>query len=185
VKRDVRRSRPVLGLYVMLAAALTTFLLAGLDHVFHEPFIFPSLGPTIFILFFAPLSVQAAPRNVVGGQLLGIACGYLALMIFQLQDAPADIFDLSTRQICSATLALSLTAGLMIWTGLLHAPAGATTLIVALGLVHTLPHLVILFGAVVVAVIFAGAMNRAVGIAYPLWRPITTEVERPSRPAPS
>lgn len=181
----MQRSRPALGLYVMLAAALATVLLAGMDHVFHEPFIFPSLGPTIFILFFAPLSVQAAPRNVIGGQLLGIACGYLALLVFRLQDAPANIFDLSARQIGSATLALSLTAGLMIWTGVLHAPAGATTLIVALGLVHTVPHLVILFGAVVVAVIFAGAINRAVGIAYPLWRPITKGAEGPSRPGSS
>lgn len=178
-------SRRSLGLYVMVSAAFTACLLAGLDHVVHEPFIFPSLGPTIFILYFAPLSAQAAPRNVIGGQLIGIGCGYLALLVFGLQDARADVFDLSTPQIGAATLALSLTAGLMIWTGLLHAPAAATTLIVALGLVHTVPHLGILFAAVILVVVVAGLINRGVGFPNPLWRPISQDGQGPGAPAPS
>jgi hypothetical protein len=98
---DVRGSRGALGLYVLVATAITTAVLAVLAHYLREPFIFPSVGPTIFILFFAPLGLQAAPRNVIGGQLLGIACGYLALVIFGLTDEPADIFDLSSASIGS------------------------------------------------------------------------------------
>jgi hypothetical protein len=59
----------------------------------------------------------------------------------------------------------------MVWLGLPHAPAGATTLIVALGLVHTLPHLAILFLAVLLVVACGFAINRAAGIPVPLWRP--------------
>lgn len=169
----------------MVASAITAALLAGLAHVSREPFIFPSVGPTIFILFFAPLSVQAAPRNTIGGQAIGIACGYLALITFGLQDASADIFDLSTPRIGAAIMALSLTLGLMVWTGLVHAPAGATTLIVALGLVHTIPHLLILFGAVVLVVIIAGAINRVAGIPYPLWMPPPQGGPLPNKPGPS
>lgn len=182
---DVRGSRKALGLYVLVASAITAALLAGLAHVSREPFIFPSVGPTIFILFFAPLSVQAAPRNTIGGQAIGIACGYLALITFGLQDASADIFDLSTPRIGAAIMALSLTLGLMVWTGLVHAPAGATTLIVALGLVHTIPHLLILFGAVVLVVIIAGAINRVAGIPYPLWMPPPQGGPLPNKPGPS
>jgi CBS-domain-containing membrane protein len=182
---DVRASRRTLGLYLLVSSAMTAALLAGLAHVSREPFIFPSIGPTIFILFFAPLSVQAAPRNTIGGQAIGILCGYLALVTFGLQDAPADIFDLSTPRIGAAIMALSLTLGLMVWTGLLHGPAGVTTLIVALGLVHTIPHLLILIGAVVLAVLCAGVINRIAGIPYPLWMPPPAAEPEPSTPAPS
>jgi CBS domain-containing membrane protein len=168
---DVRRSRGWLGLYVLAATAITTAMLAVLAHYLREPFIFPSVGPTIFILFFTPLGIQAAPRNVLGGQLIGIACGYLSLVIFGLTDKPADIFDLDGARIGSAIVALSLTLSLMVWLGLPHAPAGATTLIVALGLVHTLPHLAILFLAVLLVVACAFGINRAAGIPVPRWRP--------------
>jgi CBS domain-containing membrane protein len=168
---DVRRSRGSLGLYVLVATAVTTAVLAALAHYLREPFLFPSVGPTIFILFFAPLGMQAAPRNVIGGQLIGIACGYLALVIFGLTDEPADIFDLTGARMGSAIVALALTLSLMVWLGLPHAPAGATTLIVALGLIHTLPHLAILLLAVLLVVACGFAINRAAGIPVPAWRP--------------
>ena len=73
----------------------------------------------------------------------------------------------------SAILALSFTVALMIWLGLPHAPACVTTLIVALGLVHALPHIAILFTAVVLVVISAFLINRLAGIPVPWWRPPT------------
>ena len=168
---DVRGSRGALGLYVLLATAVTTAILGVLAHSFQEPFVFPSLGPTIFILFFSPMGLQAAPRNVIGGQVIGIACGYLALMMFGLTSSAPDIFDLSAARIGSAVVALSLTLALMVWLGLPQAPAGATTLIVALGLVHTLPHLAILLLAVLLVVACAFGINRAFGIPVPVWSP--------------
>ena len=172
---DVRGSRGTLGLYVLLATAVTTAILGVLAHYLHEPFVFPSVGPTIFILFFTPLGLQAAPRNVIGGQVIDIACGYLALMVFGLTGGLADIFDLTAPRIGSAVLALSLTLALMVWLGLPHAPAGATTLIVALGLVHTLPHLAILLLAVILVVVCAFGINRLFGIPVPVWSPLHDE----------
>ena len=114
---DVRGSRGTLGLYVLLATAVTTAILGVLAHYLHEPFVFPSVGPTIFILFFTPLGLQAAPRNVIGGQVIGIACGYLALMVFGLTGGPADIFDLTedlvTREVTAAILAGDLEGALI------------------------------------------------------------------------
>ena len=170
---DVRGSRGALGLYALIATAITTSLLAVLAYYLLEPFVFPSVGPTIFILFFTPLGLQAAPRNVLGGQLIGIVCGYLSLVIFGVNSAPPDIFDLTGARMGSAIVALSFTVALMIWLGLPHAPAGATTLIVALGLVHTLPHIAILFTAIVLVVICAFVVNRSAGIPVPWWRPPT------------
>lgn len=165
------RSRWTAGTYLAIGTALTTAALAVLAGAAREPFMFPSLGPTIFILFFAPLGVQAAPRNVILGQGLGLACGYFALLVFGLSNAPADVFDLSWSRIGSVTLALTLTSALMVWSGFTHAPAGATTLIVALGLVHTLPHLGIMVLAILLVVAIAFIINRLAGFQVPLWSP--------------
>ena len=168
---DVRGSRGAFGLYVLLATAVTTAILGALAHYLDEPFVFPSVGPTIFILFFTPLGLQAAPRNVIGGQFIGIVCGYLSLLMFGLAGGTPDIFDLTVPRIGAAVVALSLTLALMVWLGLPQAPAGATTLIVALGLVHTLPHLAILLLAVLTVVICAFGINRLFGIPVPRWSP--------------
>lgn len=49
-------------------------------------------------------------------------------------------------------------------------PAGATTLIVALGIVSRPTHLVLIEIAVVLLVALAFGINRFAGIDYPLWR---------------
>jgi len=169
----VGSSRARIGLYVLVGTALTTSVLALIAHVAAEPLLFPSLGPTIFIVFYSPLSPQAAPRNVICGQLIGIGCGYAALWVFGLQDATADIFHISGRTVGAVVLALTLTLSLMVWMNVVHAPAGATTLIVALGLIHTVPNLIALVVGVLVCVILAFWINRLVGIPVPAWKPIT------------
>jgi CBS-domain-containing membrane protein len=50
-----------------------------------------------------------------------------------------------------------------------HPPAGATTLIVSLGLLPHLSQLAVLMFAVVLLVLQAIIINRLAGVAYPLW----------------
>jgi hypothetical protein len=50
-----------------------------------------------------------------------------------------------------------------------HAPAAATALIVALGIITTPAHLGIIELAVALLVLKALALNRMAGIDYPLW----------------
>jgi CBS domain-containing membrane protein len=71
----------------------------------------------------------------------------------------------------AAALSLGLTSGLMVLCRVPHPPAGATTLIVSLGL---LPHpwqLAVLLLAVGLITAQALIINRLAGIAYPLWSP--------------
>ena len=63
-------------------------------------------------------------------------CGYLA---FRLRRIPM-LSVLASRQsdwrlVIAAALSLAVTAALMILAGVSHAPAGATTLIVSLGII--------------------------------------------------
>lgn len=170
---DGHNRRLVLGAYVLVTTALSIGLLAVIAVVTREPFVFPSLGPTAFLIFFAATAPGSSPRNVVSGHLIGVLCGYAALLIFGLTAVAPDLEDLNWRQVGSVTLALCATSALMIWFGVPHAPACATTLIVALGLMRTPAELAILMLAVVLVTALGWIVNRAVGVDYPIWAPDT------------
>ena len=53
-----------------------------------------------------------------------------------------------------------------------HPPAGATTLIVSLGILREPEQLLVLMVAVVLLVAQGIVINRLAGIPYPLWRPV-------------
>jgi len=53
-----------------------------------EPALTRSLGPTAFLFVFNPTSPAARPRNEILGHAIGIACGYGALVVTGLQNAP-------------------------------------------------------------------------------------------------
>jgi CBS-domain-containing membrane protein len=71
----------------------------------------------------------------------------------------------------SASLSLALTAGVMIWSHVPHPPAGATTLIVSLGILPRPGQLVALFLAILLLVLQGLLINRLAGIPYPVWAP--------------
>ncbi|TDD98188.1 HPP family protein [Actinomadura rubrisoli] len=54
-----------------------------------EPFVFPSLGPTIFLVLTAPGAPAARPRAIVLGHLVSALAGYLALAVCGLTATPA------------------------------------------------------------------------------------------------
>jgi len=64
----------------------------------------------------------------------------------------------------------------MVWLHVPHPPAGATTLIVSLGILSRPSQLVIIEVAVVLMAIQALVINRLAGVNYPLWSPLTEEV---------
>jgi CBS domain-containing membrane protein len=164
-------SRIVLGSYVLVNSAISIAILSSIAAITDQPFVFPSLGPTAFLLFFAALGDQAAPRNVFCGHLIGVVAGYLALVVFGLTTAAPDLEDVTWPRVGAATVALCLTLSMMVWLGVPHAPAGATTLIVALGLMRTPEQLLILMVAVVLMILEGLAINRLAGLPYPMWAP--------------
>jgi CBS-domain-containing membrane protein len=74
-------------------------------------------------------------------------------------------------------VSLGLTAGLMVLLKSPHPPAGATTLIISLGLLTKPWQLVLLMIAVILLTLQAIAINRAAGIPYPLWNPVREPTE--------
>ena len=98
-------------------------------------------------------------------------------MVFGLTDAPPALAtSVTAGRVGAAALSLGLTSGAMVLARVPHPPAGATTLIVSLGIFRLPSQLVILMVAVGLLVVQGFVINRLAGIPYPLWSP------RPSEP---
>jgi CBS domain-containing membrane protein len=169
---------PVLALFSFINGCISIGLMAALAVITHSPFIFPSLGPTAFLFFYTPTAPSASPRNTVIGHAVGVVAGYLSLVVTGLTTAgPALAVGVTWPRVIAAALSLGLTAGLMVLLKSPHPPAGATTLIISLGILRQPWQLVLLMGAVVLLTLQAIAINRLAGIPYPLWNPIREPAE--------
>jgi CBS domain-containing membrane protein len=162
--------RPVWALFMFLNGFVTIALLAAVAMLSGTPFVFPSLGPTAFLFFFTPRAPAATPRHTIYGHAIGIVCGYVALWLFGLEHAPpAMVTGVSAARVGAAALSLASTGALMILLKAAHPPAGATTLIISLGIVTRPFHLLVIEIAVALLTVQAIAINRLAGIEYPLW----------------
>jgi CBS-domain-containing membrane protein len=163
--------RLVWAVYVLVNGFLTIGLLGVLALVTGSPFVFPSLGPTAYLLFFSPMTEAASPRNTILGHAIGLLCGYAA---FALTTTPLPPFAMQAGvhgpRVLAAALSLSATGALMVLFRVSHPPAGATTLIVSLGIITRPKELVVIEAAVLLLVAQALAINRLAGLPYPLWR---------------
>ena len=161
----------VLSVFSLVNGFISIALLATVALVSGQPFIFPSLGPTAFLFFYTPLAQAASPRNAVVGHLIGALSGWISLAVFGLLNAgPAMGGAVTPGRVGAAALSLGLTSGLMVLLRAPHPPAGATTLIVSLGLLHTPVQLAVLMAAVVILALQAIVINRLAGLPYPLWK---------------
>ena len=163
--------RVVWSVYVFINGFLTIALLALLAVISHNPFVFPSLGPTAYLLFIAPLQQNSSPRNTILGHAIGLICGYGAYTLTGAANMPFGVHPgVYWPRILAAALSLSATGALMVLLRADHPPAGATTLIVSLGIISKPRELVIIEVAVFLLVAQALVINRLAGLPYPLWR---------------
>ncbi len=162
--------RYVWAAFMFVNGFVSIAVLSALALFTGTPFVFPSLGPTAFLFFVTPTSPTASPHHAILGHAIGLGCGYGSLLLFGLTDAgPTIDVGVSLARVGAAALALAATGALMILAKCAHTPAGATTLIVALGLVTKPASLLVLELAVVLLTIQAFVVNRLAGLDYPLW----------------
>ncbi len=162
----------VLAVFSFISGCISIGLMTVIAVLTHSPFIFPSLGPTAFLFFYRPSAPAASPRNAIIGHAIGASVGYLCLIVTNLTAAgPALSGGLTWARIIAAALSLGLTAGLMVLFRVPHPPAGATTLIVSLGILTQPWQLLLLMVAVGLLTLQAIVINRLAGIPYPLWSP--------------
>src|ERR1700686_4038425 len=162
--------RLVWACYVCANGFITIGLLSLLAFLTGSPFVFPSLGPTAYLFFFSPLAEVSSPRNTIMGHAIGLTCGYAAFALAVASSPPFGISPgVHSARLLAAALSLSATGALMALLRVSHPPAGATTLIVSLGIISQPKELVIIEVAVILLTGQAFAINRLAGIPYPVW----------------
>lgn len=129
-----------------------------------EPFIFPSLGPTAFLLSDWVEGDDETAWAVIGshiwGTLAGLGSYHVLASGYSLVELSTPATTTGLALAASGTLAMGLTSVLMISTRSVHPPACATTLIVSLGLLSSLGE-----GAIIIA-----AVTGLYGLAWILRR---------------
>ena len=142
-----------------------------------RPFVFPSLGPSAFVLAFDPETDRDRAVRVVGSHLIGGVAGLAAWTVVAdgaaLTAMPPAFSPEGFRLTASAVASVVATSWAMIATDWVHPPACATTLIVSLGLLSTPTEVGIIVASVTVLVAVHAAVvlvfERLVGDAHPLY----------------
>lgn len=139
------------------------------------PALFPSLGPSAFVLATYPDGEASDPRRVVFGHVVGVVAGLAAYHLLAsgvvVTEQVAPFSSVGLRLAASSVLAIVLTVVGMLRLGVRHPPACATTLIVALGLLSTPFQGALIVVAVVVLVGVQAAVVRVDDLATDLGRP--------------
>jgi len=151
---------PTLGVWAAVVAAVVIALTGLVGILLHQPWLFPSLGPTLMVILETPGEGAAHPRNVLVGHVVAVAAGWLALLVTGLRNAPSAVqHGLDGRYVTSAVVALALTIVVLQVLRMPHAPAGATTLIVALCILKTPGELAVIVVSVLLVTLLASAAN--------------------------
>lgn len=137
-----------------------------------QPLLFPSLAPTIFVLFRSPLSKDACPRNVIFGHLVAIVLGLGALLVFGLYGSASVLQEGTTLlRVVAVAVSLALTEAVLISLNTPHTPAATTTLLVSLGVFKTTGELISLALGILLVTIVSWILNWLLGVPVPLWSP--------------
>jgi CBS-domain-containing membrane protein len=172
--------------YLFFGCAIAIGISGLLAHWLKRPLLFPSLGPSAILFFETPMEPPASPRSTLIGHASGIVTGVLALWLFGLRHAPNVIQQgVTWSRIGAAALALGLTGAVLILLNAKHPPAGATTLLIALGVLTSRSQIAAVAVGVVILTVVSWIINRAVGVPVPLWsRPEPVPPHGALQPAP-
>jgi CBS-domain-containing membrane protein len=155
----------VLSLVVLAASGAIGLALAS-------PWLFPSLGPTVMLFFGAPEHPTSRPVNAAVGHAVAIAAGVACLFLFGMNGKPsAPSAGLTPGYVLAGALSVALTAFVLHVLRLQHPPAGATTLIISLGVIATPIGILSMAAAIAFVIVVSWGINWALG-------------ERPSGAAP-
>jgi hypothetical protein len=100
-----------------------------------EPWLFPSLGPTIFMQTVMPEARASKAWSVLVGHSVGVVAGYAAVFICcaTMSSAGPALHGPSAPRILATMLAITGTMAGQRLLRAMHPPAAATTMLVALG----------------------------------------------------
>lgn len=147
----------VLSLVVLAASGAIGLALSS-------PWLFPSLGPTVMLIFGAPEHPSSRPLNAAVGHAVAIVAGVACLFLFGMNGKPsAPSAGLSLGYVLAGALSVAITAFVLHALKLQHPPAGATTLIVSLGVIATPAGVLSMAAAIAFTIVVGWGINWALG----------------------
>ncbi|MCU1481819.1 MAG: hypothetical protein JWQ19_2605 [Subtercola sp.] len=147
--------------YAAVLTILTLAITGAVGLLIKQPWLFPSLGPTVMLFFESPKQPSSRPLNTIVGHLVGIAAGLACYTALGLTGQPSALVGgLTVPYVIAGALAVGVTTAVLSLLKMAHPPAGASTLIVALGILHTPAQLPSMVGAVLLITAAGWAFNR-------------------------
>lgn len=137
-----------------LMGCILTLIVGGLSLLAGMAWLFPSLGPTIYLQTQKPAEPASRFLNIVLGHLLGLAAGFAGVFLFNAFNDPVTLQakQLTAGRLGASVVALALTLLLTLLLKAHHPPAGATTLLTALGSIQTMQNsLNLMIGVLIIA----------------------------------
>jgi CBS domain-containing membrane protein len=158
------------AVYTFMGGLITIALSGALAWGLDEPLVFPSLGATAFLFFETPMAEVASPRNTLIGHYVGALVATAWLFVFGLQDHASVLVEgFGPERAAAVALSVACTGGILRLLRAAHPPAGATTVIVSAGLLHTGSQLAALAAGVALLTLTAHVTNRVLGVPAPRW----------------
>ncbi len=118
------------GFFGLLAVSLAAWWFSGVDRIL----IIGSIGASAVLLFGAPRSPLAQPRNLIGGHVLSALIGVTVhSLVTHLWPANLPVIGAFGMMLLAPALAVGLAIALMHATRTLHPPGGATALVAVIG----------------------------------------------------
>ncbi|WP_254785688.1 HPP family protein [Arthrobacter sp. ok362] len=152
------------GIYAAVLSLVVLALSGTVGLLLHLPWLFPSLGPTVMLFFESPEQPASRPGNTIVGHGVGLLAGILCLYGFGLQNhTSAPVGGLTPTHVLAGALSVALTTLALTWIRMPHPPAGATTLIVSLGILTTPIQLLSIAGAVLLITAAGWGLNMLLG----------------------
>ena len=152
------------------AGCAVAIALCGLAaYLANQPILFPRLGPSALLFFEKPTAPESSPYNAIVGHLVGIVAGVAAIAVFGLLHAPSVLRGRRhpgpgrRRRPLGGPGRPGTTAA----AGQ-PPPAGATTLLVSLGLLDQPRQLAWVLSGVLVLTAVAWLLNRLAGLPLAL-----------------
>ena len=104
------------------AAFLSLLIIAFIDQKYNDPYLIASFGATAVLIYGAPKAPFSQPKNVFFGHLFSAIIGVAVACIFDGLGIYSDYYPVAIG------LAVALAIIVMMVTGTIHPPGGATAL---------------------------------------------------------
>jgi CBS-domain-containing membrane protein len=152
------------GVYTAVLSLVLLAASGAIGLALASPWLFPSLGPTVMMIFGTPDQPAARPVNAAVGHAVAIVAGVACLFVFGLNGKPsAPSAGLTPSYVFAGAVSVALTALVLHLLKLQHPPAGATTLIVSLGVIATPPGVLAMAAALAFTIVVGWGINWALG----------------------